>query len=1072
MLRYTASTNIERDVENDIHYITTPNALEVYNRLIQGYKSGQHSFNIIGSYGTGKSSFLWALEKNLKNDKAYFAPLNGQFNGIKKFEFLKIIGEANSLTGLLKQKFDLDANDSEAVLFKVLDKKAQKLKKEGKFLIIVVDEFGKFLEYAAKHNPEKELYFIQQLAEKANDPEKNVLLITTLHQNFGAYARGLNRTQKKEWEKVKGRLIDISFDEPVEQLLFLAAERIQEFDLKYSNTKTFDQLFQEINQSKLISNSETLDRKLAQNLYPLDYLAANVLTQALQRYGQNERSLFTFLSSNDQNSLIHFQGSENETFNVAKVFDYLTKNLTSELEDKDSNPHKPQWRGMLTALEKADALNPDDYEDLAKIIKCIGLVNLFSKPLGRLDRQFLDAYAKLALGISDPDRLIDKLIEQRIIKFFNHKNKYFFIDGTDVDIEQELLEANSKITPAIDLAERINYYLDVPVVFAKSIYYEKGIPRFFKFRITEDISIQEPKGEIDGYINLVINDSINKGQVQHASKNTASQIFVWLKSTDSIHQTLFEIEKIDFVIKKYPDDRAAKKILLEERQHEVSKLDEILESRLYDDGDEVMWYYAGKSVQIHSKAELNKTLSSVARNAYSLVPTYTNEMVNKEHLSGPILTARKYLLKDLLDRQEQENLGYDPNKFPPQKTIYLSLLKETGIHISSDESWVLTKPEDQTFWPLWEHCDDFLTDSKTVKKNVSILYEELARPPFKLKKGFIDFWIPMFLIIKDQDYALFHKKEGYIPYLTSEVLDLLHKKPSDYYVKAYQVDGLKLNLFQKYKEITGLNGENRKTAGSLIAIFSRFMAFYKNLPEYAKKSERMSPAAKGVRKAIANAKDPETALLEELPRGLGYQELDLESKDTGVLDGFIKHLNEAIYEIRTSYEQLLDRYEKLVLDQLGIPDVDFDVYKPKIQARFKGLKPHLLLPKEKTLLNRIQSKLDDRDSWLKSLADVILGKPLQKIHDEEEVLLTDNTIKLLGDLENLVELHQLKDERHEEEIVQLRLTEVSGESKKENIIIDPNKEKELGVLEEQLMRLVEGDKKLGKAAMVRLLKRL
>ena len=49
-------------------------------------------------------------------------------------------------------------------------------------------------------------------------------------------------------------------------------------------------------------------------------------------------------------------------------------------------------------------------------------------------------------------------------------------------------------------------------------------------------------------------------------------------------------------------------------------------------------------------------------------------------------------------------------------------------------------------------------------------------------------------------------------------------------------------------------------------------------------------------------------------------------------------------------------------------------YKSKIQARYKSLKPHLLIQKEKVFLNRIMSKLDERDSWLKSIADVILGK--------------------------------------------------------------------------------------------------
>ena len=94
--------------------------------------------------------------------------------------------------------------------------------------LIVVDEFGKFLEYAAKESPEEELYFIQQLAEFANSPDLPILFITTLHQPFEDYALTLIKTQKKEWDKVKGRLIEISFNEPVEQLLFLASERISQ----------------------------------------------------------------------------------------------------------------------------------------------------------------------------------------------------------------------------------------------------------------------------------------------------------------------------------------------------------------------------------------------------------------------------------------------------------------------------------------------------------------------------------------------------------------------------------------------------------------------------------------------------------------------------------------------------------------------------------------------------------------------------------------------------------------------------------------------------------------------------
>lgn len=102
-----------------------------------------------------------------------------------------------------------------------------KCQKQGKFLLIVIDEFGKVLEHAAKNNPEKELYFMQKLAEFVNVPSRQILLLTTLHQNFSAYAKGLTEVQVNEWKKVKGRFKEVTFVEPIEQLLHLAAKQMQ-----------------------------------------------------------------------------------------------------------------------------------------------------------------------------------------------------------------------------------------------------------------------------------------------------------------------------------------------------------------------------------------------------------------------------------------------------------------------------------------------------------------------------------------------------------------------------------------------------------------------------------------------------------------------------------------------------------------------------------------------------------------------------------------------------------------------------------------------------------------------------
>ena len=233
----------------------------------------------------------------------------GQFNNYKKFQFLNIIGDYNSLSNLLGEKMESDKTSSKE-LFTQLEQTLIEHKKNGEFVLLVIDEFGKVLEHAANHNPEKELYFLQQLAEFVNHPKRdNILLITTLHQNFGAYSKKLSEQQRNEWEKVKGRLKEIVFSEPVEQLLHLAATQIEASNKSIVSKENFDTLFHLAKNTKFINSDLNID--VAERLYPLDIFSAVVLTYSIQRYGQNERSLFSFLSSKDNNSLNRFEPQAN-----------------------------------------------------------------------------------------------------------------------------------------------------------------------------------------------------------------------------------------------------------------------------------------------------------------------------------------------------------------------------------------------------------------------------------------------------------------------------------------------------------------------------------------------------------------------------------------------------------------------------------------------------------------------------------------------------------------------------------------------------------------------------------------
>ncbi|RZL98300.1 MAG: hypothetical protein EOO88_60785, partial [Pedobacter sp.] len=219
---YNPSVNIVRDAQRKVNYITTDNARRSAFQIVNDIKKGLRSFLLIGSYGTGKSSFLWAFQQSLMRQADHFSLNYSKKGSVRVINF---VGSFVSLKTALQEHFHCEGV-TEKELFSEIYNSYRDIQAEQPLLLICVDEFGKYLEYACKHDPEEELYFIQQLLEFINDPERNIVLLSTVHQNIDAYGFSLSNSQKQEWTKIKGRFRELTFNEPVEQLLFLAASHL------------------------------------------------------------------------------------------------------------------------------------------------------------------------------------------------------------------------------------------------------------------------------------------------------------------------------------------------------------------------------------------------------------------------------------------------------------------------------------------------------------------------------------------------------------------------------------------------------------------------------------------------------------------------------------------------------------------------------------------------------------------------------------------------------------------------------------------------------------------------------
>ena len=1059
---FSLSANIENGFAEGAQYIVTPNAQKAISSIVNDFHTGIHSFTIIGSYGTGKSSFLLALESDLKRrgKTPYLLDANNLL-GTSDVEIMNIVGDYTELSTLLRRS--LNAEDTTNSVLDELKIYYNKSQKQGKFLLIVIDEFGKVLEHAAKNNPEKELYFLQKLAEFVNVPSRQILLLTTLHQNFSAYAKGLTETQVNEWKKVKGRFKEITFVEPIEQLLYLAAKQMQ----GNNYTEVPDcaiSLYELAKSTGYISRDFIVDT--AMQLYPLDLFSAYAITTAIQRYGQNERSLFTFLAS------LGTISTNEQIYNLQKVYDYVYYSFYSYL--KDANADSMSWSSMQISIERVEGQSWDSEGQMLyaiNIIKAIGLLNLFGVAGFRLSKESLAEYATLAMDIPDAQNIIEKLESKKIIRYAAYKDRVMLFEGTDVDLEAEIREAGLMVSRPVAFVDELTVFFNHRISPVKAHFYQKGTPRFFDYKLFEEPTELVPKGDTDGYIELIF--STRRDALEEIKRFSADSehalIFALFIDTDNIIDHLYNIKKYNYltdkVIKK--EDLVAVKEIQKLKEYEENLLNKAISDNLFSYKNRVVWIFKGEVRKVESHRDFNILLSNVCDEIYSETPVMNNELFNKHKLSGTITAARKSYLTNLIEHSTEENLGFPEDKFPPEKTIYFSLLKNTGLHQDGEFA---DEPANEGFFSVWTACEDFLKSTENKARKISELIKILSTQPYKLKQGFLDFWIPTYLFIKRQDFALYDASKGaFMPEVNMEFFDLLQKHPQDFEVKKFAVDGVKLGFFNQYRRFINLGDEFNITKDSFIETIKPFLSFYARLDDYTKYTRKFDHASTmKFRDVLAKAKDPEKAFFEDLPEALGFNQEKLKQEEFIREYGII--IQRAIRELRSCYSRLIDRIEERLVDGFGLQSCDYNEYVVEVRERLAHVKTYLLTDKQREFYHHVMTEYDNRTQWYQSICYTILEQRLDSLRDEQEDKLADDLVYLFRECEKYSSISQRLTDSETSDAFSFDMVTNKGTNVRTQTYILPEKDKKRALeLEEHINNILSGDNNVDVCTLLALL---
>jgi len=257
---------------------------------------------------------------------------------------------------------------------------------------------------------------------------------------------------------------------------------------------------------------------------------------------------------------------------------------------------------------------------------------------------------------------------------------------------------------------------------------------------------------------------------------------------------------------------------------------------------------------------------------------------------------------------------------------------------------------------------------------------------------------------------------------------------------------------------------------SFIETIKPFLVFYKDLSFYAQNTSRLSKETQAVRNAIAVSKDPEKTFFEDFPLALGYT-ISRIQKNKKELQGFITSLKKVIRDIRTAYDDLINRIELFVQNEIVGEDVPFIEYRQLLQERFVNIRRHMLLPEQKVFLQRIDSPLDDKQAWLNSLVQALIGKSADKIKDEEEMLIYDSFNEMILSLDSLVEISTTDFKEDKEEVLDLQLNYFDGGLTKKLIRLPKKKSKQTEKLQKELENILMKDNAINIVALANILKK-
>jgi hypothetical protein len=1119
--RFLRSAHLERDFRDPAAlsgYVVTDFARSCIGRMASGLKpkSGNRAWRMTGDYGSGKSSFALLLAHWFAGHDAKFSPhlrraVDPQQFGVSRPRFLPVlvtcsrqalgvsivkslysaltqlegVGTRSKLATEVQRLNESKSEPSDDEVFELIQSVNSRLVADSKAkgLLLILDELGKFLEFAALHPERQDVFLLQRLAEAASrSAEEPFFIVSLQHQGFNAYTDRLNQSAQREWEKVAGRFEEIVFNPPFEQAASIISSAI--------NVRV-----NEIPKGQAEHLRESMERTLAlgwlgaapaknlidagPRLYPLHPTVLPVLIRTFRRFGQNERSLFSFLLSNEPFGLQAFSqrsAAGNQLYRLHDLYDYVRTNFGHRLSVQSYRSH---WNLIDSVIESF----VEENEAQLKILKTIGILNLLN------DSDLLATEESVVCALSGET---EKNIRSALSAL--HKYKRIIYDRgrarglclwphSSVDLEKVYEDACRAVDAPQNVASLIKDSLETRPVVARRHYIETGNLRHADVRYcpVKDLPavLKEDARSADGLIIVPLCETLaeREAALTFAKQAELGSRLNWLiavpQPLNNLAALVQEVQRWEWVSANTLElnaDKYAREEVSRQKVAAQSQLEKRIQTFVgWQQGagrTMLDWFRAGKPLKIRNGRHLLATLSDIFDETYDLAPRIQNELVNRRNLSSAAAAARMRLIERMFASPEAALLGMDPAKKPPEMSMYLSVLKRTALHRQTGESWRIAEPHHRSdvcnVRPALRHMAELVRDKPDARVNIGTLFNELRNPPYGVRDGLIPLLLSVFAISHERDVA-FYKDGSFLRELNGEQMLLLTKAPERFDIQYCKIEGVRAELFERLLAALKIQQpEDRET--ELLDLVKSLCVFVAQLPVYVRNTKRLSPQALAVRQAILEAREPSKLLFKDLPIACGFDPIEAKSGPGASVKNFVKTLKSMLDELRSAFPVLQDRLRARLREHFTLSG-SIEENRTALTERAQRVCLTATEPKFKAFCLRLMDEGLSESDWLESIGSHLGLKPPSRWHDAEEDAFNAelaHIAALFKRVESLV--FSGKDSRRSEKAIRLAVTLATGVEHQQVIHFSAEEEQRMNTLQHRFADILAEDERLGLAA--------